>query len=391
MVGSATGAISGYRFSSHLIAGIEGLTGGVGGFLYWLLLTAKSLLENIPYVSSIIPAFDTRCYKSNEPFGKIWPALVETTETTQVFSYSYKNSFGQITELTNQPTCFDSSTWSVRVGDCVQGTSTKMEKVCQAFPQLDIKGSLNLGNDIEVTCAILGLVLAGLFLFYMIKIFRLQTRLHEFNTGKSGSAFWLLGEGARDAGKIAAWGIGVGLAADIILPSQERSELVRMVQNSEVKHENTFKTKVEFIKTQMDVFKESETYKQTVRAEASALQTYEDLRMESLQLQTQVISGAMQFATVQTQQITNVAMVALGQQQQIGNFPQGQGQQQIGNFPQGQGQQQMGNFPQGQGQQQIGNFPPPGGGKRLKSKTRKTRKTKKRRTRKNRKYSYKRK
>jgi hypothetical protein len=389
VVGAASGAISGYKFSGNLISGIEGLTGGVGGFFYWLILSAKTLLENVPFASRVIPAFNTRCYASNDPFGKIWPVSVETKETIQSFSYSFKNKWtGTVVKLSAQAECFDSDAIYERIGECVQGKSTKMEDVCVAFPNLNI--GKNFSKNIEVTCAALGLVLGGLFLFYMVKILRLQTKLHEFNLGKSGSAWWLLGEGTSDVAKIAKWGTGVGLAADIILPGQERSELVRMVQNSEVKHENTFKTKVEFIRTQIDVFKESETYKLAVTSKATALQTYEQLRRESLQLQTQVISGAMQFATIQTQQITNVAMVALGQQQQIGNFPQGQGQQQIGNFPQGQGQQQIGNFPQ-QGQQQIGNSPPPGGGKRLKFKTRKTRKTKKRGTRKNRKYSYKRK
>jgi len=311
-VGAVSSAYSGYKFSSHLISGIELLSGSIGSFLYWLLLTAQKPFERIPFITKAIPLFDTRCYVGN-PLGDIWPAVVETKETATSFSYKFTNFWGEVKQATGESTCFDSNYLYTRIGECTQSSTTKMDEICKAVPKLDIQSFF--GKDIELSCAALGLVLGGLFIFYMIKILRLQTRVGQFNTGKSGSALSLPVEMVKDLGKLTGYATVIGLIVDIVLPSQQRSELIRMVQNSEVKVENKLLKKAEFIAIQENQFTNTQAYLQVEKASTIAQDNYDKLLDKSDNLNDKISDQIFQIANKQSETIAVIVTAAFAPRQ----------------------------------------------------------------------------
>jgi hypothetical protein len=214
----------------------------------------------------------------------------------------------------------------------------------------------------------------------MIKILRLQTRVGQFNTGKSGSALSLPVEMVKDLGKLTGYATGLGLIVDIVLPSQQRSELIRMVQNSEVKVENKLLKKAEFIAIQENQFTKSQAYLQVEKASTKAHDNYDKLLVKVENLQNQILEQAMQIVIKQSDTIAVIATTALAPRQNA-ILPPPPPPNNASLLP-----------PPNAILPPPPNaiLPPPqnAGGEKLKSKSRKP---KKRGTRKNKKYSYKRK
>lgn len=359
VTGASLSGYSAYAFVDTTLKGLAAISGGIGSFVFWLLLSAQTLVNKTPFAYVVGQMFDNECYGKN-PFGQIWPVYVKTTESQELYSYDWYNPVTGVQQhYTSQSTCpdrvYDPTKWGSwgRMGECKQGISTVMATQCQYFPDL-----LNIQNlftaDRLIVLVIVCVLLGGFFSLYLSKIVTLQTKITRkltfFNT---------IGRGVQYA-------TGVGAVVDILTPSQQRSELIFMVKNQQIQNPDAtiesnvkFLTKEAYKEQQAEKFKKTNIYIKASRKEETTLESYNKIISMSTDLTSQILQSTSQVENATTLAIQNVATAAL------------------------QGPQQNPQIQNPQGQGLIGNS----GGKRLKSKTRKY---KKRGTRKNKKYSHKR-
>jgi hypothetical protein len=382
-VGAVLGGTVSYKLAKGLMTSVNAITGKGMSFLYWLLLSGgvavNKIADKIPFTNKSEALFDTQCQEGG-PIGKIWATVVPTAQTAITYSYKYKNIWtGSETDLSHQPECMVDNSWYEKIGKCAESTTATTITECQKMPNFFDLTDL-FGNNIEIGSAILGFILSAIMVFYFIRIITLQTKLLEFKTTKAKSLFSGITGILSDTMKVGATLTGVGAAIQIILPSEERSELVELVRSNQIRYEGNLVTMVEYGKAQGELYKSDPAYAQLVEQKQQQQAQVTSLQQEASSLTRTNIEMA---ANVSKQTANLVAQIAFGAFGALGST---QSQLQIDNS----GKPSL-VLPSSSGPPGPPGPPSLGGKKTKKYKRKQTRKRTKKRTRNHKKYTKKRK
>lgn len=330
VVGAVIGSVSSYKLAKGLITSVNAITGKGMSFLYWLLLSGgvavNKIADRIPFVDKTVPLFDTQCQEEG-PLGKIWATVVPTAQTAATYSYTYKNLWtGSETELSNQVNCMESNSWYKRINECVKNTTPATIIECQKMPNFVDLTEL-VGNNVEIGAAIFGFILSALMIFYIIRIITLQTKLLEFKTTRAKTIFSGVTGILSDTMKVGTALTGIGAVVQIILPSEERSELVQLVRSNQIRYEGNLVTMVEYGKSQGELYKSDPAYAQLVEQQKQQEAQKASLQQEASSLTKTNIEMAVSVSKQTADLIAQIANGAFGaiqnQSRQIGS-PQGQ-------------------------------------------------------------------
>lgn len=234
----------------------QGLLNGVA----WTGLSIVKIASGIPFVA-LLPwhHIDTKCVGSN-PVGPMYPNYVSDNSTKIVYDYEYRGMDWGIYNAYNQSVC--PWQWGPyrRVSECSEVIAQGSTLICEYYELFDI--SKIQGYELYITVGFLSAVLSSVFVFYLVKVFTLQTQfISGSNKISDKSYFESFTDSFFKTPLKYALSVTPFALVQIGTPSYERAELILMVKQQKILHNGQLVNLVQYLAEQGTILKATDKYK----------------------------------------------------------------------------------------------------------------------------------